>query len=334
MQLIEIFKAGKRTDANGVVTDISVGDLQQTAQSYDPDHFEAPIVIGHPQMNNPAYGWVKGLQMDGDVLKAEVGQVEPQFAEMVRAGRFKKISASFYLPNDPSNPKQGVLSLRHIGFLGAMPPAVKGLKTPIFNETEQAEIVEFCQPIFDNHQGEPEMDKDQQLAELQAKLAEAEKLKDEAEKARLAAEDKAKELEAEKTAAIEAKAIADLEATKAANVDFAENLVKAGKLAPAVKEKAIEVLACAAAMSAGRPVEFSEGESVLTLVKDLLDAQPQIVQFGEFATAEKVGEKQDIEPVSYAEGADPLSIEQDQKIRVHMKQHNVDYVTAFKQLFY
>lgn len=334
MQLIEIFKAGKRTDANGVETNITVSDLQQTAQSYDPNHFEAPIVIGHPQMNNPAYGWVKALQLDGDTLKAEVQQVEPQFAEMVREGRFKKISASFYLPNDPNNPKQGVLSLRHIGFLGAMPPAVKGLKTPIFNETEQAGIVEFCQPIFDNHQGEPEMDKDQQLAELQAKLAEAEKLKDEAEKARLAAEDKAKELEAEKNAAIEAKAIADLEATKSSNVDFAENLVKAGKLAPAAKEKAIALLNCAAALTAGRPVEFSEGESVLTLAKDLLNTQPQIVQFGEFATADKVGEKQDIEPMSYAEGTDPASIEQDQAVRAYMRQHNVDYVTAFKQLFY
>ncbi len=51
---------------------------------------------------------------------------------MVKAGRFKSRSASFYHPDNPNNPKPGVYYLRHVGFLGAQPPAVKGLKAVEF----------------------------------------------------------------------------------------------------------------------------------------------------------------------------------------------------------
>ncbi|MDL6388248.1 peptidase, partial [Escherichia coli] len=69
--------------------------------------------------------------------------LDPQFAEMVTDGRFKKVSASFYLPDSPSNPKPGVLYLRHVGFLGAQPPSVKGLKQVSFSEQEEG-VVEFA----------------------------------------------------------------------------------------------------------------------------------------------------------------------------------------------
>ncbi len=55
---------------------------------------------------------------------------------MVASGKFKKVSAAFYLPDSPNNPHKGVLSLRHVGFLGAMPPAVKGLKQVEFAEDD------------------------------------------------------------------------------------------------------------------------------------------------------------------------------------------------------
>ncbi|VEI47033.1 Uncharacterised protein [Actinobacillus equuli] len=58
--------------------------------SYDVAFHESPVVVGHPQHNHPAYAWVKSLQLDGDVLKAEFDQIDPEFAEMVETGRFKK----------------------------------------------------------------------------------------------------------------------------------------------------------------------------------------------------------------------------------------------------
>ncbi|OYW21050.1 MAG: hypothetical protein B7Z43_11640, partial [Sphingomonas sp. 12-62-6] len=36
-------------------------DLAATAAAYDPAKFEAPIVVGHPALDAPAYGWVRGL---------------------------------------------------------------------------------------------------------------------------------------------------------------------------------------------------------------------------------------------------------------------------------
>lgn len=163
MKLIEIFKAGKRKDANGIEVDITPADLQQVVNAYDVDTFEAPAVIGHPEHNHPAYAWVKGLRLDNDVLKAEFHQVDPAFSEIVKNGRFKKVSASFYLPDSESNPKKGFLYLRHVGFLGAIPPAVKGLKNPIFAENE-AGVVDFS-------------DYENELSELEKLKAENARLK-------------------------------------------------------------------------------------------------------------------------------------------------------------
>ena len=59
---------------------------------------------------------------------------------MVAAGAFKKISASFYSPSSPQNPVPGVYYLRHVGFLGAQPPAVKGLRNPAFADGEDGVI--------------------------------------------------------------------------------------------------------------------------------------------------------------------------------------------------
>ena len=69
MQLIEIFKAGKRTDANGVEVEITTADLQQAVDAYNINFHESPAVIGHPKHNAPAYGWVKRLELDGDLRR-------------------------------------------------------------------------------------------------------------------------------------------------------------------------------------------------------------------------------------------------------------------------
>lgn len=76
------------------------------------------------------------LRVEAGRLQAEPTQLDPAFAELVRAGRFKKISASFYAPDSPANPRPGQWYLKHVGFLGAAPPAVKGLKQVAFNAAE------------------------------------------------------------------------------------------------------------------------------------------------------------------------------------------------------
>lgn len=140
---IQIFKAGKHTAMSGVALSFTESDLQAMVNAYDPAVHEAPIVIGHPQTDNPAYGWAKSLHYADGVVAAEPQQLDPEFSEMVNAGRFKKVSASFYTPDSPSNPVPGVYYLRHIGFLGAQAPAVKGLKTASFAHAEEG-VIEFA----------------------------------------------------------------------------------------------------------------------------------------------------------------------------------------------
>lgn len=127
---LEIFRAGRHTAMSGEVVEFTEADLAQIAAVYNPKVHEAPLVLGHPRDNAPAYGWAQKVTARGSSLFAAVDQLEPSFAEAVREGRYKKVSASFYKPSSPANPTPGKYYLRHIGFLGAQPPAVKGL-TPV-----------------------------------------------------------------------------------------------------------------------------------------------------------------------------------------------------------
>jgi hypothetical protein len=124
----EVFKAGVHTDANGNERDWTHEDLDSIIEKYNnqlpDDKHEALVVIGHPVNNSPAYAWVEELKRDGETLLAKFTQIDPQFEDLIKEGRFKKVSIALY-PD---------MMLRHVGFLGAIPPAVKGLKDSQFNE--------------------------------------------------------------------------------------------------------------------------------------------------------------------------------------------------------
>ncbi|MBU1230253.1 MAG: hypothetical protein KKA55_08085 [Proteobacteria bacterium] len=139
---IHIFRPGTQTDVSGTTLAFTEAMLEASAKAYDPALHEAPLVVGPPQTDAPAYGWVQALAFSQSGLAASPHQVDPEFAELVRAGRFKKISASFYTPDSPQNPVPGVFYLRHVGFLGAAAPAVKGLKPVAFAAGEEG-VVEF-----------------------------------------------------------------------------------------------------------------------------------------------------------------------------------------------
>ncbi|EBM3196008.1 peptidase [Salmonella enterica subsp. enterica serovar Poona] len=143
MNLIHIFRAGTHTDMHGRRINFSDADLNEIAQNYNPALHEAPIVVGHPKTDAPSYAWVSGIKKDRDGLKAEPRDIDPQFAELVKNRRYSKVSASFYCPESPGNPTPGKYYLRHIGFLGAQPPAIKGLKQVSFAEDEEG-VVEFA----------------------------------------------------------------------------------------------------------------------------------------------------------------------------------------------
>lgn len=146
MALIEIFRAGRHLTHQGESIAFGETELEQIVSSYDPAVHEAPLVVGHPSHDSPAYGWVERLTAAGGSLEAAPRQVDPQFAEWVGAGLYKKISASFYRPESPANPKPGSWYLRHVGFLGGQPPAVKGLREVSLAEGEKpGDFVELAE---------------------------------------------------------------------------------------------------------------------------------------------------------------------------------------------
>jgi len=135
---IRFLRPGTFTDIHGRQATFGESDLAAIAAAYDPESDPAPLVIGHPKTDDPAFGWVGGIAVDGDRLVATPSSIEPAFAEAVRAGRYRKVSASFYAPDNPANPKPGQWYLKHIGFLGAKAPAIKGLGTVALGEDEAA----------------------------------------------------------------------------------------------------------------------------------------------------------------------------------------------------
>jgi len=155
---IEIFKSGNHKDSLGKKHSFSEEDLQKIARDYnnkvgaDPSYL-APLVKGHPKGDDPAYGWIEKLTIRGSRLLAKLKDIAPELIKEVRRGMFRKVSLALY----PDR------MLRHVGILGAVPPAVKGLKSLAFSsddnyeefEKEDAEmlkideLVEFGEKILD-----------------------------------------------------------------------------------------------------------------------------------------------------------------------------------------
>lgn len=371
---LQIFKPGKHTTMSGVELSFTEADLKATAAAYDPAKHDAPIVVGHPKHDDPAYGWIGSLSFrervggEGAALEACPIQVDPAFADMVGRGAFKKISASFYSPDSPGNPVPGVYYLRHVGFLGAQPPAVKGLRQPEFAEGE-AGVVEFNEwHDTDNASlwrglrewiigkfGQDEADKvvpaytvksleqsaqdslqKSQAVEPVAAFNEPQPQGDEmsdAEKSRLAAlEIENEKLKKSIAEFVEAQARTKRDALHAEHTAFAEGLVKAGKLLPANKDVVVATLDLMAGQEA--VVEFGEGDAKRPLLdahKAMLLAQPKLVEFGELSGAEpeaNAGVASFAAPRGYT--VDPDKMATHNKAIVFAEKNKCDYITAVK----
>ena len=328
---IEIFRAGSHTDDAGVAHHFSEADLDGMAASYSPALREAPLTVGHPKDNLPAYGWVKSLaRTAAGALAITPHQVEPQFAEMVQAGRFKKRSASFYPPGAPGNPTPGKWYLRHVAFLGAQPPAVAGLKDISFSDGDQAGAICFSEPVTATPAApatatatppqEPEtMPKtlQEQLDEVNAQLAAANAARDSAQ-AEAATHKTAAETAQAQAASFAEQARAD---RAAGFVSFADAQVAAGRLLP--KDKAMAA-ATLNALADAQPVEFAEGDttrkvSPVQWLQDLIANAAAAVSFGEFAGAA-------VAQTGAARGKSDADI--DTAAQAYMRQHKVDYSEA------
>ena len=358
----EIFRAGTHTDNNGRKVTITEADLAEAAAAYNPGLHEAPVVVGHPAVDAPAYGWVGGLKAEGGSLLADFAQMDEGFATLVRDGRYKKVSASFYTPDSPANPVPGKWSLRHVGFLGAHPPAVKGLRAVEFGEAEEG-VVEFAEPSespsmrllrglmsalgfkpADFSEGaepapaepapnpqpanpsqpeqETNMSDNTQAAALAAAKAAQEKA--EAEAAQAKAELKTLQDKQEK----------DLrDAAHQTNADFAEGLVQAGRLKPADKDLVVQALDFAE-FPQHTTADFGEGEGKKPLAEALRDflgavLPKQLPLSGHLAKGSLVPDSG--MTAEFAEAADPEALSHHKRAQALAAKEGISYAEAARR---
>lgn len=137
---LNIFRAGSFQDSKGDLHTFTESNFRATAAVYNAGSGpRANVVLGHPEVERPdeTAGPIVALAAVGDRLYA-VADVAPRFIDLVRRGLFKHVSASFFGPSHPLNPTPGVSYLRHVGLLGAAPPAVAGLDPLDFGDSRLA----------------------------------------------------------------------------------------------------------------------------------------------------------------------------------------------------
>ena len=270
-----IFRAGLHRTIGGRTVEFSEADLAAVAAAYDTAVHEAPLVIGHPKTDDPAMGWVSGLKCAGPRLEADFRQMDPAFAEAVEAGRYKHVSAAFYAPDSPHNPKPGGYYLRHVGVLGAVPPAVKGLGPLAFAEDD---IVFLA---FGEEENTPPADPPADGANHEPKEEPMNGKTDSGTAAENAA--LRKELEDMKARMARQEA----ERRHADNLAFAEGLVSSGRLAPAGRDVVAATLdALTTPKEDGSMIAFGEGDEAGPLAEQfraLLSSAEPVVMFAEFA---------------------------------------------------
>lgn len=338
---IEVFRPGTFTPMNGVPVTFSADDLRALAADYDFAQ-PAPAVVGHPKTDDPAFGWATGFTFDedGQRLTAEIGEIDPAFAEAVEAGRYKKISLSLFTPDAPNNPKPGKWYPKHVGFLGAAAPAVSGLKPVQFAEDETGTVTfEFSDvSAFRDVAGLFRSLREWMIEKFGTETAdkavpgwtigwiEASASPEQPPTGAFFAAPSStpeKTMDPKKLAAdqvaLKAREEALNERERAANhtdnIAFAEKLVNERRLLPALKDKVIGLLDSLSPLGGAQlEVSFAEGNETKTsgaldLVKSVLSGQPPVVSFG----AHDLGRNEDAAVADFAmpEGAkaDPASAE-------------------------
>lgn len=316
-QPIEIFKVGDHTSEDGTAWSFPADIVQQFVGNYDPATFAAPLVIGHPKLDDPSYGEAATLKLDGDIVLMEPAHVEPQFAALVNDKRFPKVSASLFPPEHSANPKPGQWYLRHVGFLGAAAPAIPGLKPASFAGAEDGIVtISFAAPAASTTEQENTLmpdKKDEQVANFAAQQA--------------ALDEKAAALAARE------KALADKEASehKKEVANFAAALVTDGKLLPR-EQAAIE--AVLVGLPATQEVSFAAADGTetkqpaATALRGFLSGLPKRVDYDEHSNADGSAEQAASFAAPQGYSVDGSRIELHNRIVAHQKQHGVDYATA------
>ena len=130
---VQILRTGTFKDMSGTEVTFSEADLDRITAKINKQvegGFEPPICKGHPKHDDPRFGSVQGAVKEGNNAYVIVDELSPTFAEACQRGEYKYCSPALYADG----------SLRHLGVLGAMNPAIKGMDPVAFGEGMFAEM--------------------------------------------------------------------------------------------------------------------------------------------------------------------------------------------------
>jgi hypothetical protein len=321
----EIFKPGTHTSDKGVTKEYSLDDLNFIAQSYNPEEDEAPIVIGHPEDNDPAFGWVNSLSVSEDgklIAEAFDEKLHPDFLNALKEGRYKKRSISL----TPEG------KLRHLGFLGAAKPAVKGLADIQFTSPSSV-VYEF------DVEKEPELKKEDQRPEFDnSKLSELSQEINQLKETVTSLQNNFSESELSSTKASIDKINSQLNSlqVKISNSDF-ENLlddkVEEGNLTPAIKDKVLELSNFMQVQNFTDNFSPSKFQTeVNKILLSLVNSFPKIIYYDNFA---EKPEGEIINDDSFlGMEVDSESKQLHKKALGLMKKENISYLNAVTKLIH
>jgi hypothetical protein len=313
---------GRHKDSDGDFVDIDVAFLEAVVKNFNLTKalHEPPAVIGHPKSDAPAYGYVANVRVNNGRLERQFSQINPEFEEMVRTGAFKKRSDAFYLKPEDA-PGGLVPALRHCGFLGAQPPAIKGLADIHFAEgdkevktvdvevdtainfsegdtetmkdedvkkTIRASIAEFFEPLMKMLGGS------EKPASASFSEADRQKLIDDATTAATAKF--SEELKKQNDEIERLKADVDSQGNgsrRAEVVAFFEKMQAKGIMPPALKDRVVNLMDALAGLpdkkvtvitfeeENGKEVEKKEDHTLLREFQEFVQALPPYIKFGE-----------------------------------------------------
>lgn len=305
---IHALSAGTWYGLHGPVA-LTEADIAEIAENYNPERHEAPVVIGHPARDAPAYGWIAKAEARADGLWLSTDLL-PAMADVVEQGLFKKVSVSLYPPDSPHNPAPGVYSVKHLGFLGAQPPAVKGLQAiGLSEEQHQILILNFEEAPMGDHNKDKAATKDKPIELSENKLTERESA------ISLAEANLAKRLQAVRRSELEAKLTPH---------------INAGRVLPVHKP----LLLALAEHCDEQTVELSEGkaESLLDAFDQFLAKLPPQIELTELAAPDTAVKTQAVNfstPDGFDVDAAQLALHK--KAEAHLAANpSLTYIQAFQ----
>ena len=137
---IPFLKPGTYNAVGGKEVTFSEDDLNEivtATQNRNYQNDSIPIVIGHPKIDSPAWGWIKkdAITNTNNILVAlaENENLNEDFISWFKKKLYTTVSAKIRKDK----------SIAHIGFLGAQPPAVAGLPAVALSENDEDILCEI-----------------------------------------------------------------------------------------------------------------------------------------------------------------------------------------------